>query len=237
MPKQADRRFVAHFDMLGMSSLVEKDPDLAWEALSKLALAKEATLQECPLGLRSTGRPVADYVHSFTFSDTVILFSQSETAEDLCAITVLCSELFKDALHASIPIRGGLSLGRFLFNLDHNLFAGPALIEAYRLGEASQWLGLTIAKEVADRLAKAPAISPGVETIVEWDVPTKSGLRRRHVVNWPEIFRGNFSVPLPITVAQFYQAFEQLFGSFADLAIETQQKYVNTVEFVNARLA
>lgn len=39
-----NKHFVAHFDMLGMSSLMRRDPELAWQKLSALSTAKERLL-------------------------------------------------------------------------------------------------------------------------------------------------------------------------------------------------
>lgn len=80
------------------------------------------------LELTDTGEVVRDRVTSFTFSDTIVAFSFGDTPADLRAIVILVTELFMKALHYSIPLRGGIAHGRFMFNFDHNLFVGPALV-------------------------------------------------------------------------------------------------------------
>jgi len=139
--------------------------------------------------------------------------------------------------------------GQFRFNLDHSIFSGPALVESYRLGERAQWLGLIVDKVVAER-SRVYGLQAGtsVPVIVEWDVPVqpekalcglrkKNGVVRQSVVNWPAVFRRNFTVPPPISVKCFYQAFEQLFGLFEKLSQKEQAKYKNTVAFINAMLS
>ena len=44
MPDRIDNRYVAHFDMLGMSALTKRNPDLAWEKLSALCHARDERL-------------------------------------------------------------------------------------------------------------------------------------------------------------------------------------------------
>lgn len=81
-------------------------------------------------------------------------------------------------------------------NLDHELFAGPAFIEAYRLGEGAQWAGLVVDEVVAER-SRLYGLETGTRDplIVKWDVPSKGGITRRQpVVNWPSIFRANLTV-------------------------------------------
>src|SRR5262249_19377084 len=129
--------------MLGMSALTVRDPDLAWDALSKLARAKEEILQ---LGFIIAGSRtvVRERLATFTFSDMILIFSRSDALQDLQATVITATQLFGRALHYSIPIRGGISYGRFIFNTNYNLFAGPPLVHAYHLGEGAQWLGIVV---------------------------------------------------------------------------------------------
>jgi hypothetical protein len=134
-------------------------------------------------------------------------------------------------------MRGAITHGTFMMNTVANIFSGPALVEAYRLGEEGQWLGITVNDVVAQRSAAANLeSSPGVPMICRWNLPTKSGHSERAVINWPACFRRNFLVPAPITIADFYKAFEQLFGPFSGLPENDRSKYSNTVDFVNDRL-
>lgn len=59
----------------------------------------------------------------------------------------------------------------------------------------------------------------------------------RFVVNWPAVVAHDLTVKPPVSVAQFYLAFERTFGPFAQLPAEVQAKYENTVEFMNQQLA
>lgn len=247
---EPDFHFVAHLDMLGMSELTVRAPVLAWACLSRLVEAREQILN-LEMELLPSNRRVLlrDHVHSVTFSDTMVLFTKSDEEDDLRSILVLFTELYSQLLHHSVPFRGGLAHGQFRFNLDHSIFSGPALVESYRLGESAQWLGLVVDKVVAERTRvydlQAGSRAP---VIVEWDVPVRParalcGLRKKNrvvrqfVVNWPAVFGRNFTVPPPIPVECFYQAFEQLFGPFEKLPQKEQAKYRNTVAFVNARLS
>src|SRR3989304_5584759 len=129
-----ESRYVAYFDMLGMSQLTARGPGLAWQAISGLNKAQEEILQ-LEIELQATAETIRDRVRAFTFSDSIVMFSLSDGLSDTWAIFVLATELFARALHYSIPIRGAVSHGRFLFNLDRHLFAGPPLISAYHLAE------------------------------------------------------------------------------------------------------
>jgi hypothetical protein len=232
----AKDRYVAHVDMLGMSGLTRKNPKLAWEAVSKIAQAKEKVF-----GLSYTvgGRDVIvkNHVAAFTFSDTIILFTKSDDAEDLRAILTVCLELIAQVLHGSIHVRIGVAYGQFVFNGDAGLFVGPPLVEAYRLGESAQWIGAVLDEAVAERARKLQPefFSESFPLVVDWDVPVKSdGTESHAVLSWPRSHRRNFTIAPPISVPAFYQAFVQLFGPWSNLRPEDRRKYENTVNFVNA---
>lgn len=117
------------------------------------------------------------------------------------------------------------------------MYAGPALIEAYRVGESAQWLGISLADSVREQALGLNMKSGQSNVVVEWPVPTKDGLQNRSVINWPAVVAHDFNVKPPITVQQFYKAFESTFGFFERLPLNVQAKYENTVRFVNDRLA
>ena len=231
-----NNHFVAHFDMLGMSSLIRRDPELAWQKLSALSTARQERLS-LDIERKDTGEYIQDQIRAFTFSDTIVAFSKSDTDNDALAIIVLTTELFSASLHYCVPLRGGIAFGPFAFNFDLNLFSGPALLKAYELGESSQWLGISLDASVAEAVARLPIVkSPhGSATVVEWAVPCKSGCTaNRVVVNWPGLLRNNYTGPMPLPVETFYQPFSNLFGPFYSLESSIRAKYECTVDFFNA---
>ncbi len=235
MTPHRDNRFVAHFDMLGMSALTKRDPDLAWEKLSALSRARDERMH---LGIeRLDARElITDQVRSFIFSDTLVAFSKGNTQNDAMALLLLTTEVFTRALHYYIPLRGGVAHGRFNFNLDLNLFSGPALVDAYALGESSQWLGVVIDDYTAEIAKSIPLHSAtGKETIVRWSVPMRAEPPvSRYVMNWVQTHRHNYCGPIPLTVEVFYSPLATLFGPLESLDPAIRSKYENTVEFFNA---
>lgn len=229
-------RFVAHMDILGMSTLVDKDAELAWQILSDLVEARNH-VNNYELAFLDTSERVhvKDQVHCVTFSDTIVLFSKSDNLVDLRTIIVVATEIFNKALATCIPMRVGIAHGKFFFNLEDSMYAGPALIEAYRLGEQTQWVGLSTSESVFLQSQKAALKSGRADVIVETQIPIENGSYQGYAVNWPEILPRHPHVTLPITVSQFYGAFEHLFGSFEQLRKKDQVKYTNTVKFFNAR--
>ncbi len=236
MPDRHDDRFVAHFDMLGMSALTRRDPDLAWEKLTALARARHERLN---LGIErlDTKELITDQVRSFIFSDTLIAFSKGDTQNDALALLLLTTEVFTRALHYCIPLRGGIAHGRFDFNLGLNLFSGPALVAAYELGESSQWLGVVVDDKTAEVAKGTPIRVEGKkDSVIAWPVPVKHGPPvNRNVVNWVATHRHTYCGPVPLTVEAFYSPLAHLFGPWQTLPAAIQRKYENTVVFFNAQ--
>ena len=235
MPRlaRAADRFVAHMDMLGMSELTLKDPERAFDAVSNLSDAKDDILR-LTIEIVSNGQLIRDQIEHVVFSDTVVLVTRGDTRADIYAI-VLCMEFFFRALTYGVPVRVGVAHGRFLDDPARNLFAGPPLVNAYRLGEGAQWLGIVLDPVTAEHARAIPLQSDrGRPIITDYDVPVKSGGREtRAVADWVEPHRNHFKVPLPIAGSELYRAFEGLMGPFADLPAEAKLKYEHTSEFIN----
>src|ERR1019366_808154 len=97
----SDNRYVAFFDILGMSDLILQNHPKAWDLLSRLSRAMEAGLQKAKFAVATEGKTptpeieykAAKYIRYFTFSDTVLMITHGETSRDLLSIVSFCSRL------------------------------------------------------------------------------------------------------------------------------------------------
>jgi hypothetical protein len=231
-------RFVAHLDILGMSAIVGKDHDEAWEMLSALVDARDSASNTTLEFIDSAERVhVPERIRSVTFSDTIFLFTIGATDSDLRALVVTVTQIFYQALFNKVPIRAGIAFGTLYVNFEKSMYAGPALIDAYEVGESAQWLGIVFSKSLQGR-ENSLALSRGKSSIVvDWPVPLKQGAVDLSVVNWPAAVAHNFKVPPPLTTAQFYEIFEPTFGPISGLPQDVIAKYANTVDFINFQYA
>ena len=231
-----DQRFVAHIDILGMSSLVAKDPKLAWLLLSSLTEARDQAHNSEITFLDTATRIAApDQVRAVTFSDTIVLFSKGNDLVDLRTTVIVTTELLNKALHLCVPIRAGIAVGTFFFNLEKSMYAGPALIEAYHLGEQAQWIGIATSEEVYRRANDAEFKSGESSVVVKTYIPVEGGTTDGYAVNWPAIGRNNLNAPLPVSAEQIYEGFAQYFGPFEELPAKVRVKYEHTACFINQR--
>lgn len=229
-----DLRYVAHLDILGMSELVDKDLDEAWGMLSDLVAVRDH-VNALALEFTDTGNTVSiqNTIKVVTFSDTIILYTKTHSQSELRALIVLVTEMFHKAIASCVPVRAGISFGKFYFNEEKSMYAGPALIEAYRVGERSQWLGISLADSVKGAAIELGMKSKNSEVVVNWDIPCKTGNINGYAINWPALFAHDLKVTPPFSPEHFYTAFHSAFGPYEELHKTVQSKYINTVDFMN----
>ena len=220
-----------------MSAIVKANLAEAWGMLSDLADVRDR-MDRLTFDFIETAERVSlpDRIKAVTFSDTILLFTREATPTDLRCLAVLTTEILHKAIFKCVPVRAGIAKGEFLFNPDRSMYCGPALIDAYHAGEEAQWIGVSI-HETAVPDALALNLRTGNNPIViPYDLPVKGGFKHGHVVNWPATFAHDLTVKPPLTVEQFYSPLARTFGEFESLDNSVQQKYVNTVNFMNEQL-
>jgi hypothetical protein len=231
---QTHQRFVAHIDILGMREMVRRNPEKAWNVLSDLANVRDH-LGKLQLTHISTAQQhmLAESVFSVMFSDTIVLFTKTESNEDLQAILIAAAEVLHKAMCAFVPVRIGVASGQFFFNIEKSLYLGPALIEAYEIGEAAQWLGIVTTEAVYMQSIQANFKSGTSDVVIPARIPTKNGPVSGYAMNWVACYRHDFKVKPPISTEFFYSQFEHAFGPLSDLSERERMKYMNTTNFIN----
>nr|CEN54948.1 putative integron gene cassette protein [uncultured bacterium] len=232
------RRYVVHLDILGMRALSARNHREAWDMLSALEIGLRKSTNSTVFYKGFDGPAhIPELVQSVVFSDTIVLYSASDSKKDFVAIFTAALKLFAEALYLRVPIRIGISKGMFYSDEERSMYAGPALIEAYEIGEASQWLGIVLSDSVAEDARNEDFRNGASRLVVDWEVPTKNGPVKASVVNWPVALEKNFKIEPPIAPEQFYQIFEEYFGPLSELREVDAAKYTNTVDFLNAQYA
>ncbi|MES2739120.1 MAG: hypothetical protein V4672_22600 [Verrucomicrobiota bacterium] len=228
------QRYLAHLDILGMRTLTKQNHHAAWNMLSAL---ETALLQSTPVTIKSDKFDdpihIPDLIKSVMFSDTIIIYTESNTPRDFYAIFTAALNLFSKALYYRVPIRVGISKGIFHADKVRSMYAGPALIEAYDIGEASQWLGIVLSPSVAKDAIAQNLRRGNTSLVIDWELPTKEGTIRATVANWPVALESSFKITPPLTTQQLYSVFEEYYGPFSELHESVMNKYTNTVDFIN----
>lgn len=222
--------FVAHFDMLGMSSVLRRSNDRAWVLLCDLAEASE--LEEFPIS-----KALRESITERFFSDALILTSSNDNDDSLHTILARSFELFRCAFRVGIPMRGGIAHGSWIEAVPsdrQNLFTGDALLRAYEIGEAQQLISIAICDATRERFLKKPLFKfhSGLPVIKDYLIPVKAGaFCNRAVLNWPALCQDKLSGLGTLSAQVLANQFSE-FGGWETLGLKEQLKYANTVALI-----
>lgn len=226
-------RCIVHFDILGFSGLVKNDSRKAWEILNNFyLLISRITQQE--IHIAHTTQKITSRCKTVFFSDTLIIYTEQDGFEDMFTVFMSATNIFFHAmLLFGIPLRGGIAHGDFFVDTSKSLYMGMPLINAYKTGEETRWLGFVVEDDVYELiLRKRPEIR-NEQYFVEWNVPLKDEkTKKRIVVNWPHIFQQQ--IPSQKSPKDFFEyfGFNKLFGKYENLDKDAQDIYENTHIFL-----
>ena len=233
----SNRRFVAHIDILGMANLIKSDAESAWKLLTTLADCRDDVLEYEITFIDTAERAVlAERVKCLTFSDTILLYTLSDKLVDLRSIVWMTAQILNLSLSGCVPIRAGISLGVFFVNEERSMYAGPALVDAYTIGENAQRLGIVVSPEVY-YFPRASEWKSGVSDIfVRYGIPTKGAVVDGFAVNWPAVYAKSYVGEIPVQADAIYSGFVDSFGPYEKLDNAVKLKYENTATFMTQML-
>jgi hypothetical protein len=207
MTMESERRIVAVADVLGFTETVLRQP------LEKVISGPITFLGKC---LRHSGHQQGwPLDHSPTiaeiraqnrvgiawFSDTILVYALSDSNEHTKAVVETCAWLQFETFHGThTALRIGIDYGAFYADVERSVFVGPALIGAYRLEEAQDWVGGAFTVAAGVRASSADVL----DYIEDYNVPFTPVGKMMPALNWISIphqaeqlrFR-----PLPQTLA------------------------------------
>jgi hypothetical protein len=186
-------RTVAIFDILGFRELVRTTP------LDKLAERFQRTIdQGLPKLIKAVAQPLgvsrlipdsetaASWCLLYSFSDTIILISDDETREACLKVLLYSFRVLQFLTFSKLYARGGVAFGEMFVDLDRRLFLGKALVEAFEMQSAQDWIGGAISdglEHAFPRLFSDPPILDSVFPLYE--VPMKEGpVKKLRTINW-----------------------------------------------------
>lgn len=228
--------FVAYFDVLGTKRLIAADTLAAWALLQKLLDEREAAVQVA-FRLEGSQELIKDRVRHFAFSDSVVFYTQTASDLDLHAISLSTVKFFLRCIWNKVPIRGGIAVGDWICDEGQQLFTGSALVEAHKVGENTKWIGLAASEDFAARAAELPLKFQGRGLVFcRCELPTTDGLRPGSALDWPDLLYDS-KRSTPSAPEDVYLNLSASREPFTSLPSDVRDKYQNTVEFMNSRLA
>ena len=232
-PKSPKTCFVAHFDVLGMRTLIAQSGSTAWSIMCSLFEIRTEAL-EISLKLAASGKAIEGRVEHLAFSDTVFFHTKTASEEDLCAIAMTAAGFLAGAGAKSIPVRGGIARGEVYVDTRIQVFTGRAVLDAFVAGESAKWLGIVATDEVARLAAPGPLkFLDGKPLFRAWNIPLAEGKScPGFAMDWPYLLLKP-KESFPVTSEECYRPFSRTFGPFCDLIPDVRTKYENTTLFVN----
>lgn len=141
---ESGNRFVAFFDLLGFSSWLEADgsAEVFTYVRGFLNLMIRASLPGSVVHPDMSVTLEKSDIGFINFSDSIVFYSRDNS--DACFETILRvgGEFLNSVICGpSRMLRGAIAHGEFYADPTANAYVGQALIDAYRLESAQDWLG------------------------------------------------------------------------------------------------
>jgi len=171
-------RFVAFFDIMGFKDLVQRNSHdnilKRLETLKNVLKKLENSHSENNKTLKKLMTEKFQ-TRSITFSDSIIIFSKSDTIKDFDKLVLDSYSIIHKALENGIGIKGALSYGEITVDFENYLFFGQPIIDAYLLHDE-----LLLYTAVLDNNIEAKQKTLGKHhlpesIIIDYKLPFKSG--------------------------------------------------------------
>ena len=142
-PVRYSRRWFCYLDLLGFSQLVQS------QSIDRILPLYEKALKHVERAAAKRKRRGISYSW---FSDTFIVYSQTDSPEDFAQVEQAGRLFFQELVLARIPVRAALSCGDLYSQKERNVFIGRALIEAHAYGEGQDWIGFVLTPTTLARM-------------------------------------------------------------------------------------
>lgn len=206
-------RYVAFLDIMGFKDLVQKMDHNAVlkklmdisESRDTLKLVNEHRNQNIALGTTK----------SYTFSDSIFIFSRSDSEEDAHKLVVDSLFILQYALSKQIPIKGAISFGKITVDIKKSIYFGQPLIDAYLLHEDLNLYGVISDHNFENKMTKMIR-----KYFEKYSVPLKYG-RINHYLIKPTYEK------IPVTIDYLNKMYSTVSGN--------PRRYIdNSIEFLNS---
>ncbi len=182
-PKFLSKRWVSYFDLLGVKSLFKPENQLSLiTALAESPVFNKENYLSVFVPLSTAIEKLKKQIRScknvgyVPFSDTLIVYTDDDSGS-FCDIDRISRHFVYDLINCGdgIPIRGAMSCADFYVDRENDLFFGQALMEAYKYGEAQDWVGFLLCPSVEEQLNNLRTSVDNLSSYASTDIPYKEG--------------------------------------------------------------
>ncbi|MEP2937499.1 MAG: hypothetical protein ABJM06_09195 [Gilvibacter sp.] len=169
-----DKRFVAFIDILGFKDLVMRNSHShIYELLSEISKLRNRIDNWTDKGAE---RFINSELYTVSFSDSIVIFSKSDSVDDFDLFTHGVKWLFAQAIEKSIPMKGALAYGEISLNKSSQIYFGQPIIDAYLLEEEVNYFGLVMHNSIEKYFNENKENSSSNYNLSELRTPLKCGV-------------------------------------------------------------
>ena len=218
-----EKRFVCFLDIMGFKDMVMRNShNEIYQMLEDLAKKRNT------LDTTKVDRYEQNLMKTVSFSDTIVIFTKTDSKECLELLTFAVSWLFAKAIEKEIPMKGAISCGDMSVNINQQIFFGQPLIDAYLLQEDVLFYGIVLHNSAERKLNEFGEDLLGYERYHDCLVSLKSGRIRHYILDW--VVGINFEVEKEIAKNSALN----LMKKHREKTSGAPRKYIdNTVEVIN----
>ena len=125
--RDEQERFVLLLDIMGFSAFIQNTP--FDEAKEKFETFREK------LDTRAENLLKREHIHIAFFSDSILVTTQTNKAQDLNLISKAAAVLMQVSFECGFALKGCLAHGKFYYHPKKRIFFGLPLVNAYQLGD------------------------------------------------------------------------------------------------------
>lgn len=181
------KRFVAFFDLLGFGAWVESSgsKEVFTYVRGFLNLMVRSSLPGSVVHEDMSVDIEESNIGYINFSDSVVFYSRDDSYDCLKTMLFVCGEFMNIVICGpSRMLRGAIARGEFYVDPEVNAYVGQALIDAYRLEERQDWLGLSLHESVERLPDFNRALDDHKGFIVRSLVPLLKSEDKPYCINW-----------------------------------------------------
>jgi hypothetical protein len=135
-------RWFAYFDLLGFTNRVRNEH--IDEIIDLYEVITDILEKDSKLKLRG--------ITKSWFSDTFIISSRYDTNDEYRVIEAISFQFFERLILQGVPVTGAVTYGNMYTNAERNQYIGEALIDAYKYGDNTNFIGLVKTPQLIQEL-------------------------------------------------------------------------------------
>ena len=133
------KRYVGFLDIMGFKDMVLKSKnDDIYDMMKRIDNHLKSNLKTSSI-LASK-----NLIKTTTFSDSIIIYSKSDSKESLKSFVLYLSWFYFQLLIEKIPFKGAVALGEMTVDSVRSIYFGQPLIDAYLLQEELNFYGIVV---------------------------------------------------------------------------------------------